>query len=175
MATITLISCTDDVVTLTLDDVTGLAVGEQILVFNTGYSKLDGNHVLTSIDGLEVTYNVNNQDNIAEFAPAAASVAGRVTWIDTTDVELFVGQVEAGTDEADYLEMVTDAANCWAFRARLQAGYKDSPTAIPCLAVKQGVVLYAGSLFRQKGSLDNFQSSHHLAHKISMAGTIEEI
>ena len=158
MANITTIACTDDVVTLTLDDATGLAVGEHVHVYGTGYSKLDGHHNLTAIDGLDVQYEVNNQDDIVAFTPANAVLVAQVTWITTEDVELFVGQVEAATDEADYLELCTDAANDWAYHRREAAGYSDNPTVAPGAAAKQGTVLYAGSLFRQKGSLDNFQS-----------------
>ena len=95
MANITTIACTDDVVTLTLDDATGLAVGEHVHVYGTGYSKLDGHHNLTAIDGLDVQYEVNNQDDIVAFTPANAVLVAQVTWITTEDVELFVGQVEA--------------------------------------------------------------------------------
>lgn len=158
MATITSASCTSDVVTLTLDDVTGLAVGEHVHVYGTGYSKLDGHHNLTDIDGLNVQYSVNNQDDIVAYTPANGVLVGQVTWITTEDVELFVGQVEAATDEAEYLELCTDAANDWAYHRREAAGYSDNPTVAPGAAAKQGTVLYAGSLFRQKGSLDNFQS-----------------
>lgn len=160
MATITLLSCTDDVVTLTLDDATGLAAGEHVHIYGTGYSKIDGHHNLVSVDlGTDkVTYTVNNQDDVAEFAPANAILVAQVTWITTEDVELFVGQVEAGTDDADYLELCTDAANDWAFHRREAAGYTDSPTVAPGSAAKQGTVLYAGALFREKGSVDSFQS-----------------
>jgi hypothetical protein len=158
MATITSASCTDDVVTLTLDDATGLVVGEHVHVYGTGYNKLDGHHNLTGVDGLDVQYSVNNQDDIAAYTPDNGVLVAQVTWITTEDVELFVGQVEAATDEADYLELCTDAANDWAYHRREAAGYSDNPTVVPGAAAKQGTVLYAGSLFRQKGSLDNFQS-----------------
>jgi len=158
MATITTIACTDDVVTLTLDDVTGLVVGEHVHVYGTGYSKLDGHHNLTNIDGLNVQYPVNNQDDIVAFSPANAVLVTQVTWVTTEDVELFVGQVEPATDEADYLELCTDAANNWCYNRREAAGYSDNPTVVPGAAVKAGTVLYAASIFRQKGSLDNFQS-----------------
>lgn len=158
MATITSASCTNDVVTLTLDDASGLVVGEHVHVYGTGYSKLDGHHNLTGIDVLDVQYSVNNQLDIAAYTPDNGVLVAQVTWITTEDVELFVGQVEAATDEADYLELCTDAANNWAYNRRHAAGYSDNPTVAPGAAAKQGTVLYAGSLFRQKGSLDNFQS-----------------
>jgi len=159
MAIITSASCTDDVVSLTLDDATGLVAGEHVHVYGTGYPKLDGHHDLASVDlGTDVvTYNVNNQDDIAAFTPAAAILVPEITWVDTDDVAEFLGETPAG-DDLTWLESCTDAANEFAWHRREAAGYADNPTVAPHASVRLGTMLYAGALFRERGSIDSYQS-----------------
>jgi hypothetical protein len=163
MASITSASCTDDVVSLTLDDATGLVAGEHVHVYGTGYSKLDGHHDLTSVDlGTNVvTYGVNNQDDLAAFTPAAGVLASQVTWITTDDVAEFLGETPTGAD-LTWLESCTDAANEFAWHRREAAGYSDNPTAPPNSAVRLGAMLYAGALYRERGSIDSYQSFQDL-------------
>lgn len=163
MATITTASCTDDVVTLVLDDATGLVAGEHVHIYGTGYNKLDGHHNLATVDlGTDtVTYLVNNQDDIAEYSPASAVLVEQVTWIDTDDVEEFVGTVDAGADTT-WLETCVDAANEFAYHRRRASGYTDNPTVAPNGAARLGTILYAGALFRERGSIDSFQSFQDL-------------
>ena len=159
MATITSASCTDDVVSLTLDDATGLVAGEHVHVYGTGYNKLDGHHNLVSVDlGTDVvTYNVNNQDDIAAFTPASAILTSQVTWIDTDDAAEFLGETPTGAD-LTWLESCVDAANEFGWHRREAAGYHDSPLYVPNGSVRLGTMLYAGALFRERGSIDSYQS-----------------
>ena len=159
MATITSASCTDDVVSLTLDDATGLVAGEHVHVYGTGYNKLDGHHNLVSVDlGTDVvTYNVNNQDDIAAFTPASAILTSQVTWIDTDDAAEFLGETPTGAD-LTWLESCVDAANEFAWHRREAAGYHDSPLYVPNGSVRLGTMLMAGALYRERGSVDSYQS-----------------
>jgi len=159
MATITSASCTDDVVSLTLDDATGLVAGEHVHVYGTGYSKLDGHHDLVSVDlGTDVvTYLVNNQDDLAAFTPAAAILVPEITWVDTDDVAEFLGETPTGAD-LTWLESCTAAANEFAWHRRNAAGYADNPTVAPNAAARLGTMLYAGALYRERGSVDSYQS-----------------
>ena len=163
MASITSASCTDDVVSLTLDDATGLVAGEHVHVYGTGYSKLDGHHDLTSVNlGTNVvTYDVNNQDDLAAFTPANAVLVSQVTWIDTDDVAEFLGETPTGAD-LTWLESCTDAANEFAWHRREAAGYHDNPTVAPHASVRLGAMLYAGALYRERGSIDSYQSFQDL-------------
>jgi len=160
MANILTIACTDDVVTLVLDDATNLVVGEHVTIFNTGYNKLDGVHTLLSVTLATdtVTYAVNNQDDIETTSVSGAVLSAEVTWIDADDVEVFLGIATATANDTAFLEEVVSAANCFAYRRRYEAGYNDSPTASPCPSAKMGTILYAASLYRERGSVDSFQS-----------------
>lgn len=162
MALIQTVASTSDVVTLVLDDATGLVIGEHVNIFNTGYSKLDGNHTLTSVNlGTNtVQYQVNNQDDIltTNVTARGAVLSESVAWIDADDVEVFLGIATATANDTAFLEEVVAAANTFAYRRRNNAGYTDSPTAAPTPSVKLGTVLYAASLYRERGSVDSFQS-----------------
>lgn len=143
----------NDVVTLTLDDATGLVVGEHVHVYNVG-NNVDGGHVLTGVDLAE--NEVTFQDGGQTFAEVAVTgiLIEQVTWITDTDVEEVIGVVT----DVDFLTQVVDAANDWAYRRRYEAGYKDNPTVAPGASARLGTVMYAVALYREKGSVDSFQS-----------------
>lgn len=142
-----------DTVTLTLDSVSGLVVGQQVHVYNVG-NQVDGNHTLTGVDPAEVQVTFHDHgDTFAEIVVTGVLVA-EVTWIDAADVEMAVGNVA----DTDWLDAVTAAANDWSYRRRWEAGHRDNPTVAPGAAAKQGTILYAVALYREKGSVDSFQT-----------------
>ena len=153
-------SLTAGVVTLVLSTVEGLEVGGCIRIFRTGETRIDGRRSITSIDDETVTITADSGGpDIAPFDPVNASIVPLVTWAEPDDVALFLGlEVDPGTDDADYLDNVTEAANDWAYRRRRSAGYLDSRCIIPDPSAKEGTVLYAGALWRERGSIDSFQS-----------------
>ena len=154
---VTNLECTDDVVTLTVASVSGLVVGETVFIVGTGYNKLDGHHQLSAVGVTTVEYAVNNQDDITSTAVSAVLVE-QPTWIDADDVEVFLGIASATANDTAFLEEVVAAANVFAFRRRDEAGYYDNPTTAPNASAKMGTVLYAASLYRERGSVDSFQS-----------------
>lgn len=162
MAQILTIEATDDVVTLGLDDAANLVVGEHVTVYNTGYNKIDGGHILTAVNlGTDIVqYTVNNLDDIAltNISARGATLVEQVTWIDADDVQVFLGIAAATANDTAFLAEVVDAANSFAYRRRHEAGYHDSPLVAPGAAAKMGTVLYAASLYRERGSVDSFQS-----------------
>ena len=159
MATVTTASRTDDVATLVLNSASGLVAGEKVHVYNVG-NQLDGDHVLLTVNlGTNTVTYADNGDDVAAYSPANGLLVEEPSWIDEDDVEVALGYAPAAAsvDEA-YLASCTAAANTWAYRKRLEAGYKDNPTVAPGAAAKQGTVLYAMSLFRERGSVDSFAS-----------------
>lgn len=158
MADVLTASITDKIATLTLDDASGLVVGEHVIVWNVG-NHFDGDHVLLSVDtGTDViTYSTGGQD-VAEFTPANGLVYASITWIDSDDVGEWLGIDPATDNDAAFLETCTDAANAWCYNRRHNSGYNDNPTVPPSASVKLGTVMYAGALYRERGSVDGFQS-----------------
>jgi hypothetical protein len=82
-----------------------------------------------------------------------------VTWTDVDRVARALGDPAATTDE--YLADCVDAANAWAQRKRLEAGYVDVDP--PGADVAQGTTLYAVALYRERGSADSFASFEDLS------------
>ena len=147
--------------TLVLDSVDGLEVLEAIRVYNTGVNKIDGRHTIATITTATktITYTSNSIGTVVAFNPPNASLNPLVTWCTVDDVEVFLGYSPAAASvDEDYLAMCTEAANEWAYRKRREAGYIDSTVAVPNPAARQGTILYAGGLFRERGSVDSFAS-----------------
>lgn len=104
------------------------------------------------------------------FASAGADVArdsntGTVTWTETctwilaADVLSWLGISVATANDTTFVGVCTDAANAWAYKARKMAGYQaESLSTAPSSAVKLGTIMYAGALYRERGSVDSFAS-----------------
>ena len=81
-----------------------------------------------------------------------------VTWITVEEVKVALG-IDPATDTDDaYLETVTDAAQEWAFDVRAANGYVDDPEEVPSTRVAMGTILYAVTLYRERGSVDSYAS-----------------
>jgi hypothetical protein len=90
-----------------------------------------------------------------------------VTWVTTTDVEAALG---VPANDADWLAQVTAAANAWAYQRRLAAGYVDDEATAPNDAAKTGTVLYAKTLYLERGSADGFQSFDQIGGFVPTGG-----
>lgn len=85
------------------------------------------------------------------------------TWILSADVLAWLGISVATANDTTFVGACTDAANAFAFRRRKESGYFDSLTTVPSADVKLGTIMYAGSLYRERGSVDSFQSFSDMA------------
>ena len=143
--------------TLTLANVGGLYVGYSVTFAGCGV--FDGTHNLTDVDATAKTveYVQGNQNPPDTDLHGQASV--NVEWADSADVVIFLGT--AG--DTDWLDYCTDAANefCWA-RRQADDYLLDIPTVVPNKKVLEAVVLYAGSLYRERGSVDSYASFNEL-------------
>ena len=150
----------NNTVTLVLHDVVGLEVNEQIRVYNVGNNKIDGKHTIGTITTATktITYTSNSVGTVVAFNPANAGLVSLVTWATRGDVEVFLGIATATANDADYLAMCVEAANEFCYRRRQSAGYVDSTAILPNPAVRQAAILYAAGLYRERGSVDSFQS-----------------
>lgn len=80
------------------------------------------------------------------------------TWIDAQDVLDWLGIDPATQNDQDFVDTCTDAANDWCWNRRREAGYHDSLTVVPNHSVFLGTVMYAATLYRERGSVDSFAS-----------------
>jgi len=80
------------------------------------------------------------------------------TWIVAADVLSWLGIAVATANDTAFVGACTDAANAFAFRRRKESNYYDSLTVAPGADVKLATTMLAGSLFRERGSVDSFAS-----------------
>lgn len=110
---------------------------------------------------------IENQLLVASSGADVArdTMAGTVTWTETctwilaADVLSWLGISVATANDTAFVGVCTDAANAWAYKARKMAGYQaESLSTAPSSAVKLGTIMYAGALYRERGSVDSFAS-----------------
>lgn len=79
------------------------------------------------------------------------------TWI--TGSELADWLAIAYAADTSFLDQCAAAANQFCWRRRAESGnLSDSLTTVPSQDVKLGTIMYGGSLYRQRGSMDQFAS-----------------
>jgi hypothetical protein len=159
---------------------TDIAVGQTITLSGCA-AQLNGAHVVFAVptylfigtdDQGDYLYNydiiVPNQllfqDVGADLSREAVDPVGSLvwtqtcTWINLADLTEFLGISGATANDTAFMTSSVNASKAWSFNRRVQAGYPDSLTSIPDAAVKAGVVLMAASLYRERGSIDSFNS-----------------
>ena len=79
------------------------------------------------------------------------------TWITAGQIEDWLGIGTATAADTAFLTTCALAANSFAYRRRLEAGYKnESLTTVPNGSVSLGTVMYGGALYRQRGGVTDF-------------------
>lgn len=99
------------------------------------------------------------------------------TWITVSDLTEFLGISGATANDTAFMTSSVNASNAWCYRRRVQANYRDSLTVVPDAAVKAGAVLMAASLYRERGSIDSFNSfeSMNLSAPVASMGRINQL
>jgi hypothetical protein len=171
--TVSAASLTDDVITLTVATLGGLRAGDTVTVagVNTdAQPHFDGTKTLTgaittTVDDVTtytVTYAKNHPTDIPEF-DCDGRLTPVCTWVDSAQVEGFLGVSPASEEDEAFLDSSVEAGNDWAYRRRAAAGYDDWYSVVPNHSAQLGTVLYAASLYRQRGSVDSFASFQDMA------------
>lgn len=100
----------------------------------------------------------NDVERVAVIPTGTLTWTISCTWTTSALVTEFLGISGATANDTAYIATCVSASNQWCFRRRQQAGYYDSPTTAPDASVQLGATLYAASLYRERGSVDSFQS-----------------
>jgi hypothetical protein len=169
----------DYAVVQTLED-TDIGIGQSITLSGLGHS-LNGTQTIQAVpifefigvdDEGDLMYDTNviipNQllfySASTDLARSAAIPNGTLVWTQTcqwivaADVLAWLGISVATANDTAFVGSCTDAANAFAFRRRKEAGYFDSLTTVPGADVKLATTMVAGSLYRERGSVDSFSS-----------------
>ena len=178
---------------------TDIAIGQTITLSGCA-AQLNGAHVVFAVptylfigtdDQGDYLFNTDViipnqllfQDVGADLAREAVDPVGSLvwtqtcTWITVSDLTEFLGISGATANDTLFMTSSVNASNAWSFKRRVQAGYHDSLTTVPDAAVKAGVVLMAASLYRERGSLDSFNSFQdmNIAAPVASMGRINQL
>lgn len=189
----------DNVAVVQTLESTDIAVGQTITLSGCA-AQLNGAHVVFAVptylfigtdDQGDYLFNpdviVPNQllfqDVGADLAREAVDPVGSLvwtqtcTWITVSDLTEFLGISGATANDTAFMTSSVNASNAWSFKRRVQAGYSDSLTTVPDAAVKAGVVLMAASLYRERGSLDSFNSFQdmNISAPVASMGRINQL
>ena len=177
--TITHVTRLDDYAVVQTLEQTDIGIGQSVTVAGLSQSTLNGTQKVLAVpvwryigldDEGDWLYDYNELiPNQLLFADAGSDIerqadAGTLTWTQTctwiiaNDVLAWLGISAATANDTTFVGACTDAANAFAFRRRKESGYYDSLTTVPSADVKLGTIMYAGALYRERGSVDSFQS-----------------
>lgn len=143
--------------TVTLSDVDGIITGMRFTIGGFTTPSWNTTDTVDSVNytNKTVTYSHGNATVTSQEAWAQFDLA--CEWIALEDLEAALGYT---FDVADTLwaEAQVSASNNWAYRMRQSSGYEDHPNYAPNPAAKQGVILYASQLIKQRGAMDGYAS-----------------
>ena len=111
------------------------------------------NQILFQVTAADLTRSA-----VSPVGTATWTVPTGCTWITVAMLTEFLGISGATANDTAFMTTSVNASNAYCFKRRSQAGYKDSLTTVPDAAVQSGSVLMAASLYRERGSLDSFNS-----------------
>jgi hypothetical protein len=81
------------------------------------------------------------------------------TWITAAQIEDYIGLELTGVDDAAFLVQCAAAANAFAYRRRVEAGYlSESLSTVPSADVSLGTIMVGAAYFRQRGSFNTIAS-----------------
>lgn len=180
--TVTHQQITDNVCVVQTLESTDILVGQEITVSGCDAS-INGVHIVFQIPiyyftGINTAGDYLFNDQIVfknqilfqlvddDIERSAVDPVGSLTWTtptecvwsDVPDLEEFLGIAGATANDTAFMTTSVNAANAWCFKRRSQAGYKDDLVNVPDAAVLAGTVLMAASLYRERGSIDSFNS-----------------
>ena len=110
------------------------------------------NQVMYQNAGTDVPYYAVDPYGTLEWNPVCS-------WIDDEDIEDYLGIPLTSAGDAAFLVQCASAANQFAYRRRLEAGYlTDELHTVPGGDVKLGTIMIGAAYFRQRGSYNQIAS-----------------
>jgi hypothetical protein len=94
----------------------------------------------------------------AAIPPGTLTYTQTCTWITGTQIGTWLGIALAGTDETAFLTQCANSANNFIYRRRQESGYTDQLTVVPSADVQLATIMFGGSIYRQRGAIDQFSS-----------------
>jgi hypothetical protein len=168
---------------------TDIALGESITLSGLGHG-LNGTHTVyalpqylytgTDTEGniyFDANQPVPNQvmfynadadlERSAAIPPGSLVYTQTCTWVNSAQVQLWLGLTSATADESTFLAQCVSAGCQVAYRRRQEAGYFDALATSPSGDVTLGTIMLAGAYYRQRGSIDQFASFDQMGQAIT--------
>jgi len=125
----------------------------------------------------QVLFAVTADDVDRTAATGTLTFTVTCTWITATQIEDWLGIGTASALDAAFLTSCAAAANAFAFRRRVEAGYFDSATTSPSGDVTLGTIMLGGAYYRARGSIDTFASFNEMgtAPVVGMSPMIKQL
>ena len=157
---------------------TGIQVGDSVVIAGAGHG-FSGTHTIVSTQDFEFIgvseegdllfdsdvirlyqflYVNAGTDFPRDTATGTVTFTPSISWCTNAMVLEFLGIDVATANDTAYITTCVAAANSYIFRKRREAGYTDSQSTVPDASVKLGTILYASTLYRERGSADSFAS-----------------
>ena len=106
----------------------------------------------------QIIYKNTGTDFERSVATGTVAFTPSVSWITSAMVLEFLGIDVATANDTAYIATCVAASNYWCWNKRRESNYADSQTTVPDNSVKLGAILYAATLYRERGSADSFAS-----------------
>lgn len=100
-------------------------------------------------------------ERASTLSTGTLTFAPTCTWITGTDIANWLN-ISPSAGDTTYLTQCAAAANAYAYRRRIEAGYLDSLTTVPGEDVKLGTVMIGGSYFRQRSAFNTIATYDQL-------------
>lgn len=161
--------------TLTLSDIDGIIAGMRFDVggFTTANWNVT-NETVDSVDATNKTVTYTHSNNTVATQEAWAQFNLRCSWITLEELEEALGyEFDAG--DTNWAEAQVAAANVKCYQLRQGSGYEDHPNYAPNPSAKQGVILYASQLIKQRGAVDGYASFDNQGFGVAPGQSYAEI
>lgn len=125
----------------------------------------------------QVLYAKTANDVSRIAATGTVTYTQTCTWITQQNVLDWLGISVATAGDQTFVTTCAAAANIFCYRRRQEAGYIDSLTTVPSQDVYLGTVMYAGMLYKSRGTVDVFSSYQDMGQTpvVGMNGQIKQL
>ena len=106
----------------------------------------------------QVLFDSSGTDQARMESAGTITYSPVCTWVSVQDCLDWLGVSPASANDTAFVTDCVAAGNAVAYRRRKAAGYQDSLTVSPGSDISLGPVMYSAALYRERGSMDSFQS-----------------
>ena len=115
-------------------------------------------------------------DNVTrQAATGTVTYTPTCTWVSQADVTAWLNITVASANDTALITQAAAAASQFCWRRRVEAGYIDSLTTVPSQDVKLGTIMYAGALYRARGSVMDYAQFDQMGGNVPVVGMTGQI